>query len=110
MAWEAPIGVFSAITGAGLGFLAYRRSIHVDAVSTQSGIATDNRAGTAQIIDGLNKLIDNLQEDNQSFRDDLKQCAVRIEAISAERDVLRLELAKLRRLYGYDNGNPPPPI
>jgi hypothetical protein len=107
MAWEAPIAVFSAVSGAGLGYLAYRRSVKVDATTAQSGVATENRAGVAQIIDGLNQLIDNLQEDNVSFRADLKECAIRITAISKERDDLRLELAWLRRRYGYDNGTPP---
>lgn len=89
-----------------LGYLAYRRSRKVDAVSAQSGIATETRAGTAQIIEGLNQLIDNLQDDNRLFREDIKYLTLRLDAISKERDELRRKLNRLNRLYG-DNGDIP---
>lgn len=86
-----------------LGYLAYRRSRRVDAVAEQSGAVTETRAGTEQIIQGLNDLIDNLQTDNKTFRDDIRYLTLRLDTIAAERDRLKKEVARLRRKYG-DNG------
>lgn len=110
MSWEQVGGGLAlAAPSFALGYLAYRRSRTVDAVSAQSGVASDTRAGTAQVIDGLNKLIDNLQEDNKDFRDDIKQCALDLKAVVVERDELRLELARLRRRYGENGPTQTPP-
>jgi hypothetical protein len=105
MSWELPIGAFSAISGASLGYLAYRRSRQVDAVSKQSGITANTRAGTAQIIEGLNLMIDNLQEDNIAFRMDLKYLTSRLDVIIVERDKLKRDNIRLRRIVG-ENGPP----
>jgi len=86
-----------------LGYMALQRSRKVDAISAQSGVATDARAGTAQIIEGLNRLIDNLQEDNASFREDIRYLTVRLDAVTKERDDLRIRLNRLARRYD-DNG------
>jgi hypothetical protein len=107
MSWEVPIGMFSAVSGAGLGYLAYRRSTKVDAVSAQSGIASDTRAGTAQIIEALNSMIDTLQEDNATFRADFKYLTARLDVVIGERDELKREVTRLRRLAG-ENGPPIP--
>lgn len=87
-----------------LGFLAYRRSRKVDAVAEQSGIANETRAGTAQIIEGLNSLVDALQEDNKTFRDEgrafrdeVRNLTLRVNEVVAERDELRRERDSLRR-------------
>lgn len=85
-----------------LGYLAYRRSVRVDQISEQSGIATSTRAGTAQIIEGLNQLIDNLQDDNKNFRDDIKYLTLRLDQISNERDALKAELSRMHKMYGDD--------
>lgn len=87
-----------------LGYLAYRRSRKVDKVAEQSGIATETRAGTTQIIEGLNQLIDNLQEDNKAFREDIRHCGTRLDIIVKERDELRVRLNDMLRKYG-DNGS-----
>ena len=85
-----------------LGALAYRRSRKVDAVAEQSGVATENRAGTAQIIQGLNDLVSNLQTDNKVFREDIKYLDQRLDNLIAEREELRKEIARLRKKYGED--------
>jgi len=90
-----------------LGYLALQRSKRVDAISAQSGVVTDARAGTSQIIEGLNRLIDNLQEDNQSFREDIRHLTIRIDALTAERDELRTRLNRLARRYD-DSGRERP--
>lgn len=105
MSWEsAATGGVSAAVALTLGVLTYRRSRRVDAISAQTGAADATRAGTAQIIEALNGLVDNLQEDNRGFRDDIRHCGTRLEALTNERDELRRELARLRRKYG-DNGD-----
>jgi hypothetical protein len=83
-----------------IGFLAYKRSVKVDAVAAQSGLSADSRAGAAQVIEGLNQLIDNLQEDNKEFREGIRYCTARFEAVALERDELRQRLAHLYRKYG----------
>lgn len=90
----------------GISYLAYRQSKKVDAVAEQSGIVTETRAGTAQIIEALNQLIDNLQDDNRSFREDIKYLTLRLDAISKERDELKQKLNQMMRKYG-ENGDPP---
>lgn len=104
MSWEqAGVAAAAGVPALALGVLAYRRSRHVDAVAQQAGMVDSTRAGTAQIIEALNGLVDNLQEDNRSFRDDIRHCGTRLEALTNERDELRRELARLRRKYG-ENG------
>lgn len=88
-----------------LGLLAYRRSRKVDAVAEQSGIVTESRAGTQQVIEGLNHIIDNLQEDNKSFRQDIRYLTERLDQRDRDHDVCRKQLVLLQRRYG-DNGDP----
>lgn len=99
---EALVALIAAVPAFLIGFLAYRRSLKVDEVSEQSGLASNHRAGTAQVIEGLNKLIDQLQEDNESFRRDIKDLAARLVVITAERDALKLEVARLRKKYAIN--------
>lgn len=101
---QAIYGLLIGLPSFLLGYLAYRRARKVDAVAAQSGVITESRAGTAQIIEGLNLLIDQLQDDNKTFRDDIKYLTLRLDAISKERDELRQQLTRLQRKYG-DNGD-----
>lgn len=79
-----------------IAVLAYRRSRKVDAVSEKLGITANGRAGTAQIIEGLNSLIDQLQEENGRLRIEATNRATRLESMT-------LEIARLRKRYG-ENG------
>lgn len=97
------VALVGATVSLAIGILGHRRSKKVDATSAQSGVATDHRAGTAQVLEGLNTLIDQLQEDNTGFRAEIKALVVRLDAVSAERDALKLEVARLRKKYA-DNG------
>jgi hypothetical protein len=102
---QAMIGVVIGFPSAALGYLAYKRSRKVDAISAQSGAVSENRAGMTQIIESLNQLIDNLQDDNKSFRDDIRFLTGRLDVTLRERDDLRREVDRLYRRYG--NGTPP---
>jgi uncharacterized coiled-coil protein SlyX len=87
-----------------LGILAYRRSKRVDAVAAQSGVATEGRAGQAQVIEGLNSIIDSLQEDNKMWREDIRYLTNRLDLSDKQREELRNDLVRMHRKYG-DNGN-----
>lgn len=82
-----------------LGFLAYRRSVKVDAVAAQVSVSTDSRAGTQQIIEGLNSLVENLQEDNKALRDEARYLLQRISNLTEETNKLKAELDIFRKKY-----------
>lgn len=100
--WENPavVGLIIAIPGAILGYLGYRRSLKVDEAAKQAGIATSQGISVGQAVDGLNKVIAALQEDNKVLRDDVKDLRAGVELIQARLDVVEsgnLDLvAKLR--------------
>lgn len=96
----ALVGAAVSLTIAVLG---HRRSKTVDAVSAQSGVASNHRAGTQQLIEGLNDLVDQLQEENGRLRVEAANRADRLEAMT-------LEIARLRKRYADpDNDTPNPP-
>lgn len=96
------LGLGLAVPATVLGYLAHRRSRQVDAASAQSNVASSHQAGTAQVIQGLNALIDQLQEDNTTFRQDIRALAVRLDRVTTERDALRIEVADLKKKYIVD--------
>lgn len=91
------------VSTAGFGimtFLKFLESRKVDARSAQSGVASDNRAGVDQLVEGLNKLVDQLQEENDKLRAGVDTRDVVI-------NTYRLEIARLRRKHGNGNGEEP---
>jgi ABC-type transporter Mla subunit MlaD len=101
MTWEQTVGgVTTGIVALGLGVLTYKRSRAVDAIAAQSGAVSETRAGTTQVIDGLNQLIDQLQDDNKEFRADIRNLTTRFDVITQERDECRRQLNRLIRRYG----------
>lgn len=100
MTWEQITTLVGVVGGVALGYLGYRRSRQVDKVSAQSGAANETRAGTAQLIDGFNLFADQVQEDNKEFRAALRECAAKVERLSAERDEALREVARFRRRFG----------
>lgn len=90
-----------------LGYLAYKRSKKVDKVTEQSGAITETRAGTQQVIEGLNSLLDNLQEDNTSFRADVRYLTDKLDTCYREREELKREVSRLKRKYGENDNTPP---
>lgn len=105
MDWnQAWVGLIIAIPSSILGYLAYRRSRKVDAISAQAGAVSETREGTAQIIAALNALLDQVQEDNVTFRDDLRRMTDRLDSCFGEREALRKELTRMQRKYGENGG------
>ena len=105
MDWEPVITAAPIVVAGVVAWWGYRRSIRVDAVSEKSGVATETRAGTAQIIDGLNSLVDQLQEGTASHRETIKFLTERIDRVLAENVELRLDNARLRKRYGVNGEN-----
>lgn len=87
------LGLGLAVPATLIGYLAHRRSKKVDTASAQSGVASNHRAGTQQVIEGFTGLVDQLQQENDKLRSDAAERATRLEALT-------LEVARLRKLYG----------
>lgn len=100
MNWAAITAVVGTFGGVVLGWLSYRRSRQVDARSAQLGVTSETRAGTDQIIAGLNALIDQLQESESVKREDVRYLTARLDACIAGSEALKVELARLRKKYG----------
>lgn len=84
-----------AIVPTVLGILAYRRGAKADKAAERSAIEAHRAASVAQVIQGLEGLIDSLQEDNKVLRLDVRRCAVKLEQVIIERDQLKEEIKKL---------------
>lgn len=86
----ALVGILS--TGI-LGWFGYRRSKKADSVAEKAG-------AVEQIINGLNILVENLQEDNKDLRSTVGELRDALEKALQERDSARSELKALHRQYG----------
>lgn len=99
------MGIASTVGFGGMTLWKFLESRKVDARSAQSGVASDNRAGIDQLVEGLNKLVDQLQEENDKLR-------AGVDSRDSLLNTYRLEIARLRRKHGNGNGNgdtPQPP-
>jgi chromosome segregation ATPase len=99
--WENPLLllVIGAIPSFILGYLGYRRSVRVDKVTEQSGAASNELEAVGQVIDGLNKLVANLQEDNKHLREDVTALRARLKEIETAIDKATKELSDAKQLY-----------
>lgn len=103
MSWETTTLAVGTIGGLLLGYREHKRSLKVDATSAQAASISDTRAGAAQIIDGLNTLLDQKQEDYRELKVDLRDirvaveaCATKLAKTEVERDEARRELQLLK--------------
>lgn len=108
------LGLASTVIAAVSGYLLHRRSKLADATSAQSGAASNHRAGTQQVIEGLNQLLDQAQETIKESRVVIKEDREAIALLEGtiatfvtERAACRTELAvaladnaRLRKQYG----------
>lgn len=98
MTWEWFLEAAKVVVPALIAYGAFRLSKKKDAVSAQSGVASNHREGTAQVIEGLNGLINQLQEENLKLRASAEDRATRLDAMT-------LELARWRKKYGLNGEN-----
>lgn len=104
MNWEQILGGLAlALPATALGYMTYRLSRRKDAVSEQSGIASNHKAGIEQVLEGSNKLIDQLQEENASLRVEAESRRIEADLRATRLEAMTLEVARLRKQYG-DNG------
>lgn len=105
MSWAAIItAVVGSVGGFLIGFFNYKQSRQRDSLSAQSQVDLSTRAGIAQVTQSMNQLMERLQEDNQTFRDDshifrsaISECSAKLAIVQAERDEARLERDEARR-------------
>jgi regulator of replication initiation timing len=96
--WNNPavIGLVVAIPSFILGYLGYRRSVKVDKTTDQSRVASSQVGAVGQVIDGLNQLIDNLQEDNKLLRLSVRELRDKLDRITEDHLTLIKDVAELR--------------
>jgi len=66
--WPVVIGLLIGLPSAALGYLAYRRGTRSDKAAAQATISVAQSGSITQVIDGLNKLVLALQDDNAALR------------------------------------------
>lgn len=114
-AQQAIYGIVTLLISLVIPYLLYRRSKKVDAVAEQAGVSASSQAGTAQIIEGLNKMLDNQQEETNLWRTDFKDLRTytterldlmnqRLDAKDLEIGNLKNQLALMIRRFGAING------
>lgn len=99
MIFENPavIGLIVALPSALLGWLGYRRSRQNDLVAERAGIATSQSASIGQVVEGMDRLVANLQADNRELREHVKELNLKLDQIISECQDLKRELAALSR-------------
>lgn len=86
----AAAGVISTII---LSYKGFNRSKKADETTAKAG-------AVEQIINGLNILVESLQEDNKTLREQVKELRSGLENATKERDSLKRQVEKLHIKYG----------
>lgn len=81
------LAVITAFPAVFIAWLAYKRAVRTDTVTAQAGISTFQSGTIQQVIDGLNSVIENLQEDNRLLRK-------RVDSLIEEVEAIKKQLAK----------------
>lgn len=90
----ATVVAFLGVISTGLlGWFGYKRSQKADTVAEKAG-------AVEQIINGLNILVENLQEDNKDLRSTVSELKDALEKALKERDDAKKDLKTLQRKYG----------
>lgn len=108
----AVIGLLVGLPSSLLGYLIYRRSRELDEAAEQAGIATAQRESIGQVVDGLNRIITALQEDNAFLRtevsvgrEDVKACLRKVSDLRRRVDELEMDLRRAKKGHGREEGN-----
>lgn len=96
--WQNPavVGIIIALPATALGYLGYRRSLGLDRVAEQAGMATTNAASIGQVVDGLNKVIVAVQSDNSDLRKEVLALRATVDEIRARLDAVETGNIDLR--------------
>jgi hypothetical protein len=92
--WQSPafgplIALIIAAPSAAVAFLGYRRSVRVDQVAAQAGIATRDSVSIGQVVEGLNLIIGRLRDDNNELRAEIERLKAQFDAIQLRLDALQ---------------------
>lgn len=91
------VGIAVGLPSIALGYLGFRQSQKVDAIAAQAGIATVESGTIGHVIDGLNKLVANLQGDNAVLRAELSTVNEKLSQVIRYCEELKQQLADLRK-------------
>lgn len=100
--WSHPavVGLLIGIPSFLLGWLGYRRAVKVDKATENSAVIATQTGSVGQVIAGLNGLIENLQEDNQVWRENFKELSLKLAEVIKERDQIQKDYNALVKKYG----------
>lgn len=103
--WSHPavIGLIIGIPSFILGWLGYKRAVKVDKSVENASVIAAQTGSVAQIITGLNSVIDNLQEDNKIWRDNFKELSLKLTEVIKERDQIQKDYNALAKKFGINN-------
>lgn len=99
-AWGQVGTVIAAIASAIVGFVGFRRAKKKDDSDERTADELNSREQARLVLDALEKFAGSLQTDNAVFRESLRLCGTRLDAMTVERDELRAVNADLRRRLG----------
>lgn len=77
----------------------------VDKATERSAVIAAQTGSVGQVIEGLNQIIDNLQDDNKIWRESFKDISLKLAEITKERDALQSELYTLKKKYNINGDN-----
>jgi len=92
---QALIGLVVSVPSVLLAYFGFRRSQKVDTIAQQAGIATNTKESIQQVIDGLNSLVDALQEDNKVLREKVLNLERKLDKVIEDCVALKAEVHDL---------------
>lgn len=105
--WSHPaiVGLLIGIPSFILGWLGYKRAVKVDRSVENAAVIAAQTGTVAQVIAGLNLLIENLQEDNKAWRENFKELSIKLAEVIKERDQIQKEYNAVAKKYGLNGQN-----
>lgn len=104
------IGSGVAVVGAILAIFGYIRATRVDKATEELGLASNRSNEVNLVVAGQNHIIENLQEDNKSVREEMRVVTeenrtlrAELRAAAIECDALAMKLRRLERKFGKED-------
>lgn len=98
------VGVVVGLPATGLGWLGYRRSIRLDRLAVQAATIKEGGTTTQTIIDGLDRMIVRLQEDNRILRERIEDYSKQLRRVEDELRELKYSLLNVNEERKKDRG------